>query len=162
MTTPTATQTMPADEPTMRFPTARMLGAVVLGGAAAVGVMYLAALVPNWRIVFSADVIWGAVVVVAVAAVTTLAMTPWMQRPMSSWMTMWLGGTVMRLLLTPVAGFLLYSAALPDRTAFGLSIGLSYLLTLLAEAGVLAGFVHQKLTAAPEAPGSPRSDQRTG
>lgn len=154
MLTTIATNTMRVNEPTMRFPTGRLLGAAALGGAAGVAGVYLASLVPNWDVSFNIAAVIGAGLVVVIATLATLVMTPWVRRPMSAWMTMWLAGTVMRLLLTPLAAVLLYSATTPDRTTFGLSIGLSYLLALLIEAGVLARFVHQKLSAADSSPRS--------
>ncbi len=69
-----------------------------------------------------------------------LVMSPWKRRLAVDWMTMWLGATVFRVLGTPVAAFLLYSAASPWLAIkpFGLSVAVAYLATLFAESAVLA------------------------
>ena len=57
---------------------------------------------------------------------------------MSEWATMWLAATVLRLLLTPVAAYVLYSAAPLSLTPLMLSVGGTYLVVLLVEAAFLA------------------------
>jgi hypothetical protein len=89
----------------------------------------------------------GVVVTAAVALLGLAVMTPWKPRPMADWMTMWLGGTLFRLLGTPTVLFLLYSAASPPLAAkpLALSVALTYLVMLLAEAGALALHVRRSL-----------------
>lgn len=83
----------------------------------------------------------GAIVVAAVAAVSVVAMTPWKRRPMADWMSWWLAGTVVRLLVTPACAFLLYSAARLEAEPLALSVATAYLVTVLTETAVLARHV---------------------
>jgi hypothetical protein len=82
----------------------------------------------------------GIAVVTVIAIAGVLVMTPWKPRPVVDWMTMWLAGTVFRMLVTPIAAFLLYSAlshALAVKPLV-LSVAATYLCTLLVEAAVVA------------------------
>ena len=85
----------------------------------------------------------GAGVVAVVALLSVLVMTPWKARPMDLWMTFWLAGTVVRLLLTPVGAFLLYSATPLPASALALAVALAYLVTVLTESSVLARHVRR-------------------
>jgi len=80
----------------------------------------------------------GAAIVLVVSLGALLVTSPWRKRPVSMQMTMWLAGTVIRLLATPIVGFLLYSAAPLDGTALTLSVGAVHLATLLTEAAVMS------------------------
>lgn len=81
---------------------------------------------------------------IAVAAVVALAgvliITPWKPRPIADWMNMWMLATVFRMLGTPTAAYVLYSAASPALAAkpFGLTVALTYIATLFVEAAALA------------------------
>lgn len=83
----------------------------------------------------------GAGVVAVVTLASVLVMTPWKRRPMDLWMTFWLAGTVVRLLVTPIAAFLLYSAALLPAEPLALAVATAYLVTVLTETAVLARHV---------------------
>lgn len=85
----------------------------------------------------------GAGVVAVVAVISILVMTPWKSRPMDLWMTFWLAGTVVRLLVTPAGAFLLYSATPLPASALALSVALAYLVTVLTESIVLARHVRK-------------------
>ena len=82
----------------------------------------------------------GIVITAFIALAGVLVMTPWKPRLIADWMTMWLAGTVFRMLLTPIAAFLLYSAASHALAVkpLVLSVALTYLCTVLVEAAVLA------------------------
>lgn len=99
-------------------------------------------------------------------------LSPWKRRPLADWMLAWLASTVFRILATPVAALLLYSAAssgaggesggvVLEARAFGLSIAVTYLATLFVEAGVLSGQLKALLPAVPKGgmTGSPNSVQ---
>jgi hypothetical protein len=92
----------------------------------------------------------GAVGVGLVAIGGVLIMTPWKPRAMADWMTMWLGATVFRLLLTPVLVYLLYSAASPALAVkpLVLSVASTYFAALLAEAAILASHIRRFLPSA--------------
>lgn len=80
----------------------------------------------------------GGALVLAITMVALVVTSPWTRRPISMHMTMWLAGTVIRLLATPAGAFLLYSAAPLDGTALTLSVGGIHLATLLTEAAVMS------------------------
>jgi hypothetical protein len=88
----------------------------------------------------------GAGVTLVCTVGSMVAIGPWVVRPVGIWMTLWLAGTVIRLLLAPLGTFLLYSATPLDAPALGISVGLTYLLTLLCEAAVLARYMSRAAT----------------
>lgn len=112
------------------------------GTALAVGLVWYAvtSMVEPWRSAALTGQL-GSVVVAVVAALAIVAMTPWRPRPMIDWMTWWLAGTVVRLLVTPAGAFLLYSAARLEAEPLTLSVAMTYLVTVLTETAVLARHV---------------------
>lgn len=87
----------------------------------------------------------GSGVAIAVTVVGILILMPWRTRPAGTWATLWLAGTVGRLLLTPLVGLAVYSAT-PVRTdVFLLSLAGSYLACLAAEVAVSARGVARAL-----------------
>lgn len=80
----------------------------------------------------------GAATAGAVALLGTAILRPAESRAASDWMTLWLAATVVRLLLTPLAALLLYSALSPPRVEFLLSVAGSYLACLAVETAILA------------------------
>ena len=106
----------------------------VLGGAAWAGVA--TGLGYSSQIVMTG--VLGAALVLAITMAALVVTSPWSRRPVSMQMTMWLAGTVIRLLATPAGAFLLYSAAPLDGTALTLSVGGIHLATLLTEAAVMS------------------------
>ncbi len=130
--------TVQGQEPSMSLPTALL---VVTVGAAAVssaaGWVAMAWAAGLGREVSVAGVA-GAAVVAVVSLLGLGVMTPWKSRDVSGWMTMWLAATVVRLLLTPVSAYLLYSATSLRLTPFMLSVAVTYMVVLFCEAAVLA------------------------
>jgi len=89
----------------------------------------------------------GSGVAIAVTLAGIMALMPWKTRPAGTWATLWLAGTVGRLLLTPLVGLAVYSAT-PVRTdVFLLSLAGSYLACLAAEVAVSARGVARALSA---------------
>lgn len=136
-------QTASHDEPLISLPTGRLLvaviGACATSTAAWLGVVSLGA----WgREVLMAGPV-GALAVAVTGVAGVVVMTPWKTRDMITWWTMWLAATVLRLLLTPVAAFLLYSATPLSPEALCLAIAASYFLALMAEAAIIARHVHR-------------------
>ncbi len=122
----------------MTWPTRRLL--VIVAGAAMVcgaGWAVSAHLVTRDAAVVLSGLA-GTALVGGMIMVSVLVIQPWKPRPVGIWMNLWMAGSVLRLLLIPAVTYLLYSAASLHATALALSVGLTYVLTLFAEAVVLA------------------------
>ncbi len=79
------------------------------------------------------------VAVLPVALLGWLVVAPWKSRPAVDWITIWLAGTVIRLLLTPLASMAIYSLAPCDsREQFVGAVGACYFATVLCEVGMIA------------------------
>lgn len=76
--------------------------------------------------------------VVPVAMLGWLVTAPWRPRAAIDWITIWLAGTVIRLLLTPVAAISLYSLTPCDTRQFVGALGAVYFAVLMAEVGSIA------------------------
>ncbi len=135
----------PVDEPSISLPAGAMVG-LALGVPAAMGlVWWLVARVGPWSDAFAWAGVCGAAVTAAATLAGTLIIGPWKRHPVHHWMSLWLAGVVVRLLLAPVLAYLLYSAAPLGLAPFGLSIGLTYLLTILSEAALLSRHLQRVL-----------------
>ncbi|MBM4101800.1 MAG: hypothetical protein FJ256_06005 [Phycisphaerae bacterium] len=77
-------------------------------------------------------------VVLAIALLGWLAAMPWRPRPAVDWVTVWLGGTLARLLLTPLACFGLYSFFPCESAQFIAAAGGCCFAVVLAEVGMIA------------------------
>jgi hypothetical protein len=131
----------PTNEPVLSMPTSRLVMGVLIAagltGAAWVGIC----LVIGQTAAIQAAGLVGAGVVAVVAAIGIVATTPWKTRPVTGWMTMWLAGTVIRMLATPAVTFLLYSAIPLNAMALTLSVAIAYLVVVLTEATIVARHV---------------------
>jgi len=76
--------------------------------------------------------------VLGIAVLGWLVAMPWRPRPAVDWVTVWLGGMVARLLLTPLACFGLYSIFPCDVTQFIAATGGCCFAVVLAEVGMIA------------------------
>ena len=134
MTSPAPT----TKEPIIALPTGRMVGSIV--GLSAL--TYAGWLAVVWVGGFGVEAVpaglAGAAVVAVVGVAAALLMRPWRPRPVSAWMTWWLGGIVVRLLVTPVVAYLLYSATSLSGTPLLLSVATTYVIVQCGEAAVLA------------------------
>lgn len=148
-----ASETTPADaksEPVVSLPTMWLLIAVVGGGAITVGAWSAAIAAGPWAGEQWLPGTLGIAIVTIVALLGVLVMSPWVERPVTVWMSAWLGATVFRLLLTPLAVWLLYSA-LPESLAaqgwkgLAIAVALSYLIILAFESFVLAGYLRRTI-----------------
>ena len=118
---------------------------VAIGVPAALGLLWwMAATLGPWPEAAWAGV-GGAGVTAAATLAGTLIMGPWKRHPVHHWMTMWLAGVVVRVLVAPILAFLLYSAAPLGLAPLGLSIGLTYLMTILSEAALLSRHLQRVL-----------------
>ncbi|MCI0366075.1 MAG: hypothetical protein L0Y44_01980 [Phycisphaerales bacterium] len=134
----------------VKLPTGMLLGGVIGAVALVAGACWAIDLV--WSMGGQAAIsgLIGAASVGVVAVGGVLIMTPWKSRAMADCLTMWLGATVFRLLLTPVLVYLLYSAISPALAVkpLVLSVASSYFLALLAEAAILASHIRRLLPSA--------------
>lgn len=134
-----------AAEPLLTLPTGRLLQAVVLSNAAAAG---------GWTLVcslfgFGNDTITTGVIGVALVAAVTIAgvfaIVPWMAKPASITMMLWLVADVFGMLLTLAGAFLLYSATSLSSRPLLLGVVVAYFLTLLGKVIVAALHVRRHL-----------------
>lgn len=151
----TMTPTMIADEPTLSLPTVPVVAAVLGGSAASAGGWWaVTAMLGSDQATLVAGLA-GAAVVGVVGVVAVLVLAPWRSRPVSFWWTLWLAGTVLRLLATPAVTFLLYSATSLSAVPLTLSVAVTYLVALFAETAVIARHVNRVLAS----PASSSRDQ---
>lgn len=138
------TGSQPVTEPSMSWPTLRLLGTIATVAVLSAGGWVIAAIGFDDRGLATAGVA-AAIIVGGFGLLGILIVGPWKQRRMSAWISYWIGGSVLRLLLIPAATYLLYSATSLNATALALSVGLTYVVTLFAEAAVLALHVQRTL-----------------
>jgi hypothetical protein len=137
----------PGSEPVIALPTARLLVVTVVACTmAGAGSSLIAQLA--WPGEGLAMVGPAAATVVALAMVGgLLAVVPWRPRPIGLWPTLWLASTVLRMLLTPILAYLLYSATPFGAAALAINVVAAYLLALAGEVIVLAGFLKRTFPA---------------
>jgi hypothetical protein len=148
VTTPTADNSRttvhspgPPEEPSLTLPTGRMLLTAAAASAAAFGLWAAAAsrIAPGREVLMAGGA--GTAVVAVVSVVAVLIMQPWRTRPITAWMNWWLGALVLRILLTPAAGFLLYSATALSLTPLMLAVATAYVAVQVSEAAVVAHYL---------------------
>ncbi|MGI9013524.1 MAG: hypothetical protein ACR2GY_04660 [Phycisphaerales bacterium] len=151
-------------EPVLALPTLQLLFVVMLTSCVVAG---------GWWLIIGNDEparlsgLAGAGLVGGIGVISVLIMTPWRERPAGWWMTAWLGGSVFRMLITPLAAWLLYSA-LSQRSIrdFVFAIALTHLLTLVFEAILIArhakrkGALQNRVVSVPSLPSSPSLSSR--
>lgn len=134
----TKTMTGLKGEPELSLPTRRLLTVMTLATIAAAGGLVAGSAAyqtsPTGPLV-------GALLAALTSFGAVLMMAPWRTRPVTSWMSWWLGGTVLRLLVTPVLAYLLYSATALDATPLALGVAVTYICILFTETGVLAAYL---------------------
>ena len=81
---------------------------------------------------------YGIILTWVVAALSMLALTPWTARPISTLAALWMGSTIIRLLVTPAGAYLLYLSTPSAPKALALAVGLGYFVQLMTEAGSIA------------------------
>lgn len=85
-----------------------------------------------------AEILLGAMTVAGVSTITLLALRPWRPKTLFHWPMVWMAGHFLRLVLTPAAGLLLYSATPYGGLWFWLAIVFAYLAMLAGETRVYA------------------------
>ncbi len=123
-------------EPTIALPALRMVAAIVASAVGAAVLWTIAALVTGERVIGEGAA--GAGVVLVVGVLGVVAIRPWKVRPVSAWTSLWLAAMVGRLVLTPLAAWLVYSAAPLEMAPFMLAVAASYVIVQLTEAAAVA------------------------
>jgi glucan phosphoethanolaminetransferase (alkaline phosphatase superfamily) len=147
--------TIHPNEPVLSLPTSRLVTAVALAAAMTGSIWVGVCLILRQSSGVQIAGLLAAAVVLAVSIAGILAITPWKTRPISTWMTLWLAGMVIRMLATPAITFVLYFAV-PAPTpgdsggaaALALAVALVYLVVVLTEAIVVARHVSKATTPA--------------
>lgn len=148
---PRMTSTASMSERKVAMPTAVLMWAVVASALLVAGGWATAIAIGPWGMSdFSAGMA-GIGIATAAAIAGVFVISPWKPRAMIDWMTMWLAATVFRLFVTPIAAYLLYSAASSALAAkpFWLAVAVTYLATLFVEAAVLARHVNAICDSSP-------------
>lgn len=148
--TPTSanpTKMMTGGDPVTALPAARLVawssGAAALAGLAWFGIALIAGFGSGDALVG----LWGAAIAAVAMAVGLLVMAPWIARPISMWMTLWLAGTLVRFAIGLGLSWVLYSATSVSPWALLAGAGGCYVVALVTEVIVLAGFVNRTLAA---------------
>ncbi len=147
---------LPSTTP-VSLPTSRLLGAVV-GTSMGVGAVWAAI---AWGIGRSGMEILagpaGAAVVAVAGGAGLMAIMPWRKRLLSLWISIWLGQTLVRMILAPSLAYLLYSAASFPGPSLWLAVGSTYVIAVFVEAGILARFLKTLSPNSASCPTSPPS-----
>jgi hypothetical protein len=132
-------------EPTISLPGGTIFAAIIAITIVVPAIYALIALLAGWEKATIEAAGWGAALAGGIASGATLVMGPWKSRTINSWMTFWLGATVLRLFITPALAWLLYSATSLHLEALCLSVATTYFLTVLTEAWIIARHVRKVL-----------------
>lgn len=124
-------------EPVTALPTRRLLATVVVAALAAAGAWALAVIAAG-RPEIVREGVAGATLVALVSAGSVLAIRPWTARALGDWAGPWLGGMLLRLLLTPAVAWLVYSAAPLSLVPLMLSVAVTYITVQISEAAAVA------------------------
>jgi hypothetical protein len=128
-------------EPSLALPTWRMLLTIAAGTAATfLGWAVVTSIVAPGREVLVAGGA-GAAVVAAVSVLGALVICPWRTRAVGDWINWWMGSMVLRILLTPVVAYLLYSATALSLTPLMLSVAVTYVVVQVSEAAAVAHYL---------------------
>jgi hypothetical protein len=138
---PKSTSDAGSIEPSLALPTWRMLLTIGAGTVATfLGWAVVTSIVAPGREILGAGGA-GAVTVAAVSVLAVLVICPWRIRPVSAWINWWLGAMVLRILLTPVVAYLLYSATALGLTPLMLSVAATYVVVQVSEAAAVAHYL---------------------
>ena len=128
-------------EPSLALPTRRMLLTIAAGTATTFlgWAVVTSIIVPGREVLVAGGA--GAAVVAAVSVIGALIISPWRIRPVGDWINWWLGSMVLRILLTPVVAYLLYSATALSLTPLMLSVAATYVVVQVSEAAAVAHYL---------------------
>ncbi len=129
------------DEPAITLPTLRVT-AVTLAASAVAGLGWAGvAILLGYDAAVVQGGVLGAGLTAAVATVVFLLTMPWMPKPASTSMLLWVASDMGAIVVTLGVGYLLYSATFPapgSGPAILLGIALAYFCVLLAKVAVAA------------------------
>ena len=86
----------------------------------------------------------GACAAVVVGGGGLLILKPWNPRVAGDLALLWLGSTVVRVLLTPLLALVLYFAAHPPIYPFALGAGTAYLAVLISETALVSNHLRHQ------------------
>jgi len=134
---PASMMSNPAEQ-TVRLPTLPVLAVTwwscaLAAAGAALGVVVFAS-----GGIHYVEIMLGAATVAGVSTVILLALRPWRPKTMFHWPILWMASHFLRLVLTPAAGLLLYSATPYGGLWFWVAVLLAYLAMLAGETRVYA------------------------
>jgi hypothetical protein len=145
MATPmTANQKMTSGgEPSMALPVVR-LAAWPAAAAAIVGLAwFVVALIAGMGLDEAMIGLFGAGIATIAMTAGLLIIGPWIARPVSMWMSLWLAGMMVRFVVALALAWVLYSATSAGPWALLAGVGGCYFAALLTEVIVLAGFMNR-------------------
>ncbi len=122
-------------------PPLRIPWMMVLSAFTAAGVLTAVAwgfLAPLWGWESWSMAVRAFLAVVPIAIFGWVITLPWRPRPAVDWITIWLAGTVVRLLATPVLCLAIYSRTPCDSREFVAAVGAVYFVVLMTEVGAIA------------------------
>lgn len=134
---------MKKDEPWLTLPTLALIGAIVGCCAAAGGLWAAGALALGYGGEIAATGALGAGLTAAFSTIGLLLIFPWMAKPASTAMLMWLVSDVLSMLMTLAAAYLLYSATFLQSHPLLLGVVLAYFVTLLGKVAVVASHMRK-------------------
>jgi hypothetical protein len=142
VTKPTA-ERKPKDEPWITLPTMRLIVAVAISCMAAAGLWVTGAFAFGYGGEIAVTGALGAGLTLAFSAIAVVATMPWISRPASTGMMIWLAGDVLAMGATLGFAFLLYSATSIHNVSLFLGVALAFLIVLPAKAAAIASHMKQ-------------------
>ncbi len=130
-------------EAILSLPFARMIAVSTFAAAIAGGAWTLGAAIAGLDWNEAVVGAFGALITAVAMAAGLLVIGPWVARPISLWMTLWLGAMIVRFGLALGFSWLLYSASHAIPWAMLVGVGGVYFAALVSEVAVLAGFVRR-------------------
>lgn len=131
-------QSTASKEPNISLPTSKMLFAIIMSSLATCLGWMLVVKLGDFKAGTMAAGPAGAGLVMAVGILVVVLMRPWRRRLLGDWVNIWLAGIIGRLVITPGAAYLLYSATPLSWSPLLLSVATSYVIVQIGEAAVLS------------------------
>lgn len=131
------------DEPWLTLPTVALIGVIAAGCAVAAGLWAVGSMALGYGGEFAATGALGAGLVLIVSSIGLLLSFPWMSKPASTTMMLWLFTDVLSMLATIGVAYLLYSATFLQSHPLLLGVVLAYFVTLLGKVAVVASHMRK-------------------
>lgn len=147
MTMPMAAETPhtrpSGDEPLITLPTLRLIWAIVIACAAGAGLWAVGAMVLGYGPTVAGTGAIGSALALVFSVGAVLLLMPWIARPASTGLLLWLGADLLAMLLTIAAAYLLYSATFLASHPLLLGVVLTYFIVLPAKVMVIASHMRR-------------------